>query len=64
MKEKKRRLLGIVALLSALLFSNGHLFQLPDFLVGFLVGFSIVLMILLMLPDQTLEKLKRWKRHG
>ena len=64
MKEKKRRLLGIVALLSALLFSNSHLFQLPDFLAGFLVGFSIVLMILLMLPDQTLEKLKRWKRHG
>ena len=64
MKEKKRHLLGVIALFSALVFSNGHLFQLPDFLAGFLVGFSIVLMILLMLPDQTLEKLKRWKRHG
>lgn len=64
MKENKRRLLGVAALFSAVVFSHGHLFQLPDFLAGFLVGLSLVLMILLMLPDKTLEKLKRWKRHG
>lgn len=64
MKENKRRLLGVAALFAALALSNGHLFELPDFLAGFLVGMSLVLMILLMLPDQTLEKLKRWKRRG
>lgn len=64
MKENKRRLLGVAALFTALVLSNGHLIELPDFLAGFLVGMSIVLMILLMLPDQTREKLKRLKHHG
>lgn len=64
MKGNERRLLGVAALLAALVFSNSHLFELPDFLAGFLVGLSIVLMVLLMLPNKTLEKLKRWKRHG
>ena len=64
MKENKRRLLGVAALFTAFILSNGHLFQLPDFLAGFLVGSSIVLMILLMLPDEAMKKLKRWKHHG
>ena len=64
MHEKKRRLAGVGALWLALALSSGHLFTLPDFLEGFLIGMAIVCMILSMLPDKTLEKLKRWKQHG
>lgn len=64
MSEKKRRLTGVAAMFAALILSNGHIIALPDFMAGFLVGLAIVFMILSMLPDKTLEKLKRWKRHG
>jgi len=64
MGERKRPLLGVGALFVALLLSNGHIINLPDFLAGFLVGASIVCMILSMLPEKTLKKLKRWKHHG
>ena len=64
MDEKKRLLLGVAALFTVLLCSNGHVIRLPDFLAGFLVGMAIVCMILSMLPDKAWQKLRRWKRHG
>ena len=64
MSMNKRRLRGIAALFVALTLSNGHIIALPDFMAGFLVGAAIVFMMLSMLPDKTLEKLKRWKHHG
>ena len=64
MNEKKRRLAGVGALCTALALSSGYIFTLPDFLDGFLIGSAIALMILSMLPNKTLEKLERWKRHG
>ena len=35
-----------------------------EFLLGLVLGIGIVCLVLALLPEETLEKLRKWKRRG
>ncbi|MDE7260660.1 MAG: hypothetical protein K2N78_01150 [Oscillospiraceae bacterium] len=63
--EKRRRFAAIGGLCgAAYLVSNGPLLTAPDILLGLLLGVGLVLMIVGLLPEETVNRLRKWKYRG
>lgn len=66
MNERKRKfamaggVCGVIYLLGQMEERPGVL----EFLLGLVLGVGIVCLILSLLPEETLEKLRKWKRRG
>ena len=47
---------------------SDHLLDLPELVMGLVLGLAlglaVVLLILALLPEEILEKLRKWKRRG
>lgn len=61
--EKQRKFAAAGGLCGAFYLVNG-LWNLPDFIMGIVLGVAIVLLALALLPEEALEKLRKWKRRG
>ena len=49
---------------AAYLASNQLLPGLPDFLMGLILGLGMVFLVLSLLPEEALEKIRKWKHRG
>lgn len=64
MNRKQKFALAGGALGVAYLAVNHALPGLPDLLMGLILGLGIVFLALSLLPEEALEKLRKWKRRG
>jgi len=63
--DRKRTFAVLGALSGALYFmTSGLSVSLPEFLLGALLGLAMVLLALSLLPEETLQKLRKWKCRG
>ncbi len=64
MDKRRKRIAAAGALCGAVLIANSTMCPLPGFLKGLLVGIAVSLLLLNILPENALERLKKWKRYG
>lgn len=64
MKTEKQRKFAIAGGLCGAFYLANDLWNLPDLVMGAVLGVTVVLLILALLPEETLEKLRKWKRRG
>lgn len=63
MTERQRKFAMAGGLCGVIYLAN-DLWNLPDLLMGVILGLAVVLLILALLPEETLEKLRKWMRRG
>lgn len=64
MKTEKQRKFAIAGGLCGAFYLANELWNLPDFIMGLVLGLAILFLVLALLPEETLEKLRKWKRRG
>ena len=63
--EKRRRFAAVGGLCgAAYLVSNGPLLTAPDLLLGLLLGLGLAFMTMGLLPEEAVNRLRKWKRRG
>ena len=63
--SKQRRLAAIGCLFgAAYLVLNRTAPTVPELLLGLLLGLALVLMVVGLLPEESWQKLRKWKRRG
>lgn len=65
MNERKQRFALLGGLFGAVYLAANHLLpSLPDMLMGAVLGLGLVFLVLSLLPEETLRRLRKWKRRG
>ena len=63
--KKNRALTALGGLFGAAYLAANHLLPgLPDFLMGLILGLALVCLVMGLLPEETLAKIRKWKRRG
>ena len=66
MDTKQKRTFAVIGGLfgAAYLTANQLAPGIPDFLMGVILGLTIVVLVMGLLPEETLDKIRKWKRRG